>query len=67
MNKGENIVKEESNDINERREGGGVKGQGGSGLRKDGFEEPNATVEAAIWFPELRTEHQYPKEMASTN
>ena len=65
MNKGENIVKEESGDINERKEGDGVKGQGGSGLREYGFEELDATVEAAVRFPELRMEHQYPKKIAS--
>ena len=66
VNKGENIVKEESSDVNERKEGGGVKGQGGSGLREYGFEELDATFGATVWFPELRTEHQYPKEIAST-
>ena len=33
--------------------GGRAKGQGASGLQKDGFEELDATIEAAVWFPEL--------------
>ena len=45
--------------------GEGAKGRGASGLRKDGFEELDATVEAAVRFPELRMEHQYPKKIAS--
>ena len=36
--------------------GSGTREQDANGFRKDGFEELDATVEAVVWLPELRTE-----------
>ena len=33
-----------------------ARGRGASGLRKDAFEELNATIDAIVWSPELITE-----------
>jgi len=39
-----------------------VRGQGFGDLREGGFEELDATVDAMVWFPELRMKSQYAQE-----
>ena len=58
-NRRESIFEEE--EIASTREGG-AKGQGADDLRENEFEELNATIDAIVWFPELRTENQYTQE-----
>ena len=44
-----------------------VRGRDVGDLREDEFKVADMAVNALIRFRELRTEHQYPKEVASTN